>query len=90
MGVFIFYVSEKSFFTGINIEKMKRMQFIKAISLFSVIIIILAFSTASIKTKYYAYPGNPKAVLIATEKTYFNSFVDCNMAKIPCGEMPVI
>ena len=65
---------------------MKKSKFIKAISLLSAIILILAFTTVSFKTMHSSHPGDPKAVLIATGKTYFNSFVDCNMAEAWVGD----
>jgi hypothetical protein len=38
------------------------------------------------KTKVINSSGTPKAVLIPTEKFYFNSFVDCNMAEAWIGD----
>lgn len=49
------------------------------------IIIITAMFFACVtprKTKDVLRGSNPKAALIPTEKFYFNSFVDCNMAEV--------
>ncbi len=65
---------------------MKKIQLIKAIVLLSMLSGVLAFATVSIKNKNLSNSGDPKAVLIATKKTYFNSFVDCNMAEAWIGD----
>ena len=65
---------------------MKKIQLIKTFSLLLIIVVILAFTTISLKEKTKSFPGDPKVRLIATKKTYFNSFVDCNMAEAWIGD----
>lgn len=65
---------------------MKKIQLIKFLSLLPVIVVGLAFTTISIKGKHLPHSGDPKAMLIATKKTYFKSFVDCNMAEAWIGD----
>lgn len=65
---------------------MKKNPLIQFIGLLSILVITIAFTTVSVNVKYLYSSGDPRAVLIATQKTYFNSFVDCNMAEAWIGD----
>ena len=53
--------------------------------MFTTIVIALFASSLQFKSDK-VNAGTPKAVLIPSEKFYFNSFVDCNMAEAWIGD----
>lgn len=67
-----------------NLLKYICMKIIRCINI--VIIAVLAFVITSFKRTTDFHFTDPKAILIATQKTFFNSFVDCNMAEAWIGD----
>jgi hypothetical protein len=64
---------------------MKKANVYKLTGILAVVVISIAF-IAPFKTKFINSSETPRAVLIPTEKFYFNSFVDCNMAEAWIGD----
>ena len=64
---------------------MKKLNISLATGLSVIVLMSMAF-IFPFKTKKIILSENPKIVLIPTEKFYFNSFVDCNMAEVWVGD----
>ncbi len=65
---------------------MQKTNLYNAVGTLFIMIIISTFISTSQTMLNLKYSNTPKAVLIPTEKFYFNSFVDCNMAEAWIGD----
>lgn len=68
------------------ISLMQKTNLYNAVGTLFIMIIISTFISTSQTMLNLKYSNTPKAVLIPTEKFYFNSFVDCNMAEAWIGD----